>query len=201
MAKKGSKTKEKSPHYVNNKEFSAAMVKYVEECKLNQGDLLPVTDYIASCIYKICAGLSYAPNFIRYSYREDMVMDAVENCIRVAGNFDVTKQTRTGLPNAFSYFTQIAFYAFLRRIAKEKKQWDIKLKMIESASMNIFADFGLDENMTAESMLEKMRHKNDVFFKDESFVDDSEFKPTKKKVKRGWGKKKEDKGTTDLYNI
>lgn len=135
------KPKEK-PHYVNNKDFSEAVVEYVKEVNSaeKEGQERPIVpNYIAQCFLKICEGLSHKSNFVRYTYREEMVMDAVENCLKALGNYDVEAATRGGKPNAFGYFTQISWYAFLRRIQKEKKQQDLKLKYI--------AESGLDEFM------------------------------------------------------
>jgi len=104
------------PHYVNNKEFSQSVVDYVNlvtEARENDNDDPKITEYIGSCFLKIAEGLSRKPNFIGYTYREEMVMDGVENCIKAIMNYDVEKATRTGLPNAFAYFTQIVWYAFL----------------------------------------------------------------------------------------
>jgi len=94
-----------------------------------------VTNYIAECFLKISEGLSHKANFIRYTYREEMVMDAVENCLKAINNYNIETKTRTGNPNAFAYFTQICYYAFVRRITKEKKQQDIKFKFIEQAGI------------------------------------------------------------------
>ena len=80
-----------------------------------------VPDYIAKCFLKICEGLSHKSNFVRYTYREEMVMDAVENCLNAVGNYNIEAATRKGKPNAFGYFTQISWFAFIRRIKKEKK--------------------------------------------------------------------------------
>ena len=135
------KPKEK-PHYVNNKEFSEAVVEYVKDVNAAvEKDLqIPVVpNYVAECLLKIAERLSHKSNFVRYTYREEMVMDAVENCLKALGNYDVDAATRGGKPNAFGYFTQISWYAFLRRIQKEKKQQDLKLKYI--------AESGLDEFM------------------------------------------------------
>ena len=117
----------KKPHYINNKEFSLAVVEYVKtvnEAKEKGNPQPKVTDYIATCFIKIAEGLSHRPNFVRYTYREEMVMDGVENCLRAIMNYKIETATRTGNPNAFSYFTQIVYFAFIRRIAKEKKQQD-----------------------------------------------------------------------------
>lgn len=128
-------------HYVNNKQFSQAVVDYcteVNEAKSNKEDIPIVPDYIAQCFLKIAEGLSHKSNFIRYTYREEMVMDAVENCLKAIKNYNVETATRTGNPNAFAYFTQISWYAFLRRIAKEKKQFDIKQKYMTSSGIEEF---------------------------------------------------------------
>ena len=113
------------PHYVNNKEFSLAVVDYcnrLQKAQKQKSKKIPVIDnYIAECFLKIAEGLSHKSNFIRYTYREEMVMDAVENCLKAIKNYDIKTATRTGTPNAFAYFTQISWYAFLRRIEKEKK--------------------------------------------------------------------------------
>ena len=96
------------PHYVNNREFSHKVVEYVSSVNKAQeeGKALPiVTDYIATCFLKIAEGLSHKSNFIRYTYREEMVMDAVENCLKAVMNYNIEAATRTGNPNAFAYFT------------------------------------------------------------------------------------------------
>ncbi len=141
------KPKEK-PHYVNNKDFSQAVMDYAVECrdcKEKEIQVPKVTDYIARCFIKIAEGLSHRPNFVRYTYREEMVMDAVENCLRAIGNYNIETATRTGKPNAFSYFTQICYFAFIRRITKEKRQQDIKFKFIEKMGIDDFVAMGMDE--------------------------------------------------------
>ena len=148
-------------HYVNNKEFSQAVVDYVNSVNeaRDKGEEEPViTAYIGSCFMKISEGLSHKPNFYSYTYREEMVMDAVENCIKAIMNYNVEKATRSGLPNAFAYFTQISYYAFLRRIAKEKKQQDIKDRYIAHAGVEAFADF--DNHSGSESIINNVRNKN-----------------------------------------
>jgi hypothetical protein len=139
--------KRESIHYVNNAKFSQAVVEYCTELQAaktaRKNDLPKVPRYIAECFLKICEGLSHKVNFIRYTYREEMVMDAVENCLRAIENYNVEAATRSGNPNAFAYFTQIAWYAFLRRIAKEKKQQDIKMRYISQS--------GIEEYMLAET--------------------------------------------------
>ncbi len=135
------RTKRKSIHYVNNADFSQAVVDYVRsvnEAKDNGKKIPKVTNYIAQCFLRIAEGLSHKSNFIRYTYREEMVMDAVENCLKAISNYNIEAATRTGKPNAFSYFTQITWFAFLRRIAKEKKQQDVKMKYLTSSGIENF---------------------------------------------------------------
>ena len=94
----------KRAHYINNKEFSWAVVEYVKsanEAKAAEKPVPVVTDYVAQCFLKISEGLSHRPNFVRYTYREEMVMDAVENCLRAINNYNIETATRTGKPNAF----------------------------------------------------------------------------------------------------
>jgi hypothetical protein len=147
------RTKRASIHYVNNAEFSQAVVDYVttvREAKAKDEKLPIVTDYIASCFLRIAEGLSHKSNFIRYTYREEMVMDAVENCLKAIENYNLEAATRTGKPNAFAYFTQITWYAFLRRIAKEKKQQDIKFKYLSKADISVFLDNNLGDDMSQQ---------------------------------------------------
>lgn len=135
------------PHYVNNKLFSQSVVDYVtsvKEAEAEGREPNKVPDYIADCFMKIATGLSHKSNFIRYTYKEEMIMDAVENCLKAIHNYNIEAATRTGLPNAFAYFTQICYYAFIRRITKEKKQQDIKYKFIEQCGIEDFVH--QDEN-------------------------------------------------------
>tara|TARA_A100001515_G_C4590786_1_gene215888 strand:+ start:260 stop:850 length:591 start_codon:yes stop_codon:yes gene_type:complete len=135
------RTKRKSIHYVNNADFSQAVVDYVtlvEQAKKSKTTIPKVPDYVAQCFLRIAEGLSHKANFIRYTYREEMVMDAVENCLKAIGNYNLEAATRTGKPNAFAYFTQISWFAFLRRIAKEKKQQDVKMKYLTQSGIENF---------------------------------------------------------------
>ena len=140
--------RKKSIHYVNNSDFSTAVVEYVEkveDARKTNISIPKVPDYIAQCFLRIAEGLSHKANFIRYTYREEMVMDAVENCLKAIGNYNLEAATRTGKPNAFAYFTQITWYAFLRRITKEKKQQEIKLKYLTKSGIDSFIDIGNEE--------------------------------------------------------
>jgi hypothetical protein len=143
------------PHYVNNREFSEAVMDYAVEahaCRKADKKVPTVPDYIAKCFIRISEGLSHRPNFVRYTYREEMVMDAVENCLRAIGNYNIETATRTGKPNAFSYFTQICYFAFIRRITKEKKQQDIKFKFIEKMGIEDFVQMGMDNEGAEQTM-------------------------------------------------
>lgn len=145
--------KKQSIHYVNNADFSQAVVDYVttvNEAKQKSTTIPKVPNYVAQCFLRIAEGLSHKANFIRYTYREEMVMDAVENCLKAINNYDIAAATRTGKPNAFAYFTQITWYAFLRRIAKEKKQQDIKMKYIANSGIE---DFMVNEHGDEQSGL------------------------------------------------
>ncbi len=191
--KKRTRRRKDSVDYVNNKEFGEAVAEHVRGVKEDEAkgeEPRPITDYVGLCLYKIANGLSRSPNFINYTYREDMVMDAVENCVKVINNFDINKPTRTGVPNAFSYFTQISYFCFLRRIAKEKRQTEIKQRIIDNTSIDAFAEFGTDDiNAIGESIVERMRHRNGMW-DDDCWVDQDEDKPPPKKKKRGRPAKK-----------
>jgi len=133
---------------VNNADFSQAVVSYVmtaNTAKKDDTNIPKVPDYVAQCFLKIAEGLSHKSNFIRYTYREEMVMDGVENCLKAISNYNIEAATRTGKPNAFAYFTQIIWFAFLRRIAKEKKQQDIKVKYINNSGIEEFLNNELGE--------------------------------------------------------
>ena len=119
----------KKQHYVDNQKFLAAIVEYKRRVKVAEEKGLEkprVNDYIGGCFLKIANHLSFRPNFINYMYKDDMICDGIENCIQYIDNFNPEKSK-----NPFAYFTQIVYYAFLRRIAKEKRQMDIKDKIID----------------------------------------------------------------------
>ena len=122
----------KKEHYVNNKEFLQAMIDYrksVNKAKREKRNKPPVTDYIGSCLLKIANHLSYRPNFINYTFRDDMISDGIENCLQYLDNFNPKTSN-----NPFAYFTQIIYYAFVRRIQKEKKQVTIKNRLITESN-------------------------------------------------------------------
>lgn len=121
----------KKRNYVNNPEFLEAIVKYKKACQEAEdcGDDPPqIPNYIGECLYQIATRLATKPNFSGYTYKEEMISDGLENAIQALSNFDPDKSQ-----NPFAYFTQIIWYAFLRRIDKEKKQLYIKHKVTESS--------------------------------------------------------------------
>ena len=117
-------------NYVNNRDFLDALIQYKKDCSEAEeaGDELPrVPDYIGTCIYQIATRLATKPNFSGYTYKEDMISDGIENCLLYIRNFNPEKSQ-----NPFAYFTQIIWYAFLRRIHKEKRQMYIRFKSSQS---------------------------------------------------------------------
>ena len=137
------KSEKKKEHYVNNKEFLAAMTEYKKLCveaEESGEEKPPVSNYIGECFLKIANHLSYRPNFINYTFRDDMISDGIENCLQYLDNFNPDKSN-----NPFAYFTQIIYYAFIRRIQKEKKQTHVKHKMIEKQSYEYFTTMEGDD--------------------------------------------------------
>ena len=125
--------KKKTIHYVNNKEFLQAIVerKTLTKEAESVGEPPPqITNYLGECILKIANHLSYRPNFINYTYREEMISDGIENCLQYIDRFDPAKSS-----NPFAYFTQIIYYAFVRRITKEKKQQKIKDRILKRSNI------------------------------------------------------------------
>ena len=183
-------------HYIDNSKFFAEMCewkKIVTEAE-NSGEARPpVTEYIGECFLKIAEHLSHKPNFINYAYREEMVGDGIENCLMYAHNFDPEKSK-----NPFSYFTQIIYYAFLRRIEKEKKQAYVKYKSFEmnltdDSLRKYFKDNYFDTSMH-DSMHDKFNlTKNDI----EKFTP----KPKKKRKKKKTTEKKVNKKKSNLSDV
>ena len=152
------KSKTKSEHYVDNAKFLEAMREYkkaVNRSKRLKEQKPPVTNYIGECFLKIANHLSYRPNFINYTFRDDMIADGIENCLQYLDNFDPVKSK-----NPFAYFTQIIYYAFIRRIQKEKKQSNIKYRMIEQANIDEFAVLPGDSNNDYKNQFLEFLRKN-----------------------------------------
>jgi len=168
-------------HYVNNADFLQALIEYRSKCvkAKEEGKEKPiVSNYIGECILKIATHLSYKPNFINYSYRDDMILDGVENCIQYIDNFNPDKSS-----NPFAYFTQIIYYAFLRRIAKEKKQSYIKGKLIQDMPFEAFELQEGDEGADFHNAYLEFMQQNHTF--DDTFIERKKAKRKKKQVDLG----------------
>jgi len=185
--------RKKSENYINNKEFSQAVFSYVEECNecKKKGIQVPVVpNYVALGFQQIAEGLSHRPNFISYSYRDEMVMDAVENCLKAIRNYNIEAATRTGNPNAFAYFTQISYYAFLRRIAKEKKQQDIKDSYFENTFAADLIEGSSNQDDTTMHITHaaietaKMRMNENKELTDDEYIDILENTLPKKRIRK-----------------
>jgi hypothetical protein len=139
MIQPGMTKRKRSEHYVNNKEFLAALIAYREKVDLaaQREEPKPVIPrYIGECFLKIATHLSFKPNFVNYMFKDDMVSDGIENCVQYIHNFNPEKSQ-----NPFAYFTQIIHYAFLRRIQREKRQLEIKNKILEKSGYSeVFDD-------------------------------------------------------------
>ena len=153
--------KKVTQHYVDNKKFLEAMVIYkdkVNSAKENNRKKPDVTNYIGECFLKIANHLSYRPNFINYTYRDDMISDGIENCLQYMNNFDPAKST-----NPFAYFTQIIYYAFIRRIQKEKKQTLVKQKLIANAGVeNIMDQLERDDSQYRSQLLDFLQRNQKI---------------------------------------
>jgi hypothetical protein len=170
--------RKRSVHYVNNKEFLTALIEYRRQVRnaaekeipgITDNELKtwkspnkpPIPNYIGECILKIATHLSFKPNFVNYMFKDDMISDGIENCIQYLHNFDPEKSQ-----NPFAYFTQIIHYAFIRRIGKEKKQLEIKNKILERTGFSeVFSDDSgvdggnySDYNSIKESVHIKMKY-------------------------------------------
>jgi hypothetical protein len=151
------KAKDK-PHYVDNKKFLQAMVDWrlkVQKAEDKKRKKPVVTNYIGECFLKIANHLSYRPNFINYTYRDDMISDGIENCLQYMNNFNSEKSS-----NPFAYFTQIIYYAFIRRIQKEKKQQDIKAKLISNTGVELMMDSLVGDDAQYKNQMLDFLQKN-----------------------------------------
>ena len=155
--------RKRSEHYVNNKEFLAALIKYredVEIAKIKGNPKPQIPRYIGECFLKIANHLSFKPNFVNYMFKDDMICDGIENCVQYIHNFNPEKSQ-----NPFAYFTQIIHYAFLRRIQKEKKQLEIKNKILERTGFDQVFESGnvdgsdySDYNSIKDAVHSKLRY-------------------------------------------
>jgi hypothetical protein len=169
----------KQKHYINNEDFLRALVDYKTKCIEAEKNNFPkpnIPNYIGECWMKIAEGLSHKPNFINYTYRDEMISDGIENCLMYFDNFnpEVSK-------NPFAYFTQIIYYAFLRRIQKEKKQLYIKYKSTEQ--IGVLDEF---EMMDFEDGTSKQFELYDNIAE---FIENYEETKKNKKAEKGTAKK------------
>jgi|TARA_B100000214_G_scaffold225897_1_gene164461 hypothetical protein len=152
-------SRKRSEHYVNNKEFLAAIIDYKDEILIAEKRGLPkpvIPRYIGECFLKIATHLSFKPNFVNYMFKDDMVCDGIENCVQYINNFNPEKSK-----NPFAYFTQIIHYAFLRRIQKEKRQLDIKQKIIEKSGYDeVFVADEKDKSSEYNSIKDAVHHRS-----------------------------------------
>ena len=179
---------DKANHYVNNEEFLNAMVSFrndVIQAKTDDSKRPQIPNYIGECFIKIATHLSYKPNFINYTFRDDMISDGVENCLQYIDNFDPAKSK-----NPFAYFTQIIYYAFLRRIQKEKKQLYVKYKAMERS--------GILEEMSHQDSIHGARNYNiretSLYANMNEFVKSYETAAENQKIKNQQNKKRKEKG-------
>ena len=155
------KIKKRPEHYVDNKKFLVAMTEHKDRfeklSKRNRNKKRPlVSNYIGECFLKIANHLSFRPNFINYTYRDDMISDGIENCLQYMSNFNPEKSN-----NPFAYFTQIIYYAFIRRIQKEKKQMQVKSKLIQNAGVeNMMDQLAGDDKVYQSAMLDFLQRNS-----------------------------------------
>ena len=174
------KSKVAKVHYVDNAVFLEAMIEYKKQyhiSKENDEELPIISEYLGSVFLKIAQRLSFRPNFINYAFKDDMISDGIENCLHYIHNFNPEKST-----NPFAYFTQIIYYAFIRRIQKEKKQLYIKFKSMQNYEISPeyvnFMDYDEDFSSAGD-------YKNSDFrVMVDEFVDNFEKSRKKKTVKK-----------------
>lgn len=162
-------------HYVDNKKFYDALVEYrtnVDNAKENGLEKPVVSEYIGECFLKIATHLSYKANFINYTFRDDMISDGIENCLTAVEKFDPKRGT-----NPFAYYTQIVFFAFVRRIQKEKKQQATKYKLLESVDIDQLIAHSEDNDEFVTQLLETMRRHSDSIEPDRKAVKKKKEKP------------------------
>lgn len=187
-------------HYINNKDFLDALIEYQADVKLkvDAGEKKPyVTDYIARCFLQIAQRLSYRPNFINYTYKDDMISDGLENCLAYMHNFNPDKSN-----NPFAYFTQIIYYAFLRRIEREKKQQYVKYKYFDTSGG--FEQMDSLQEHDKESF-DYINDKGSVDFHIhiKEFINNMEIKEIEKKTKRDAKKisEKKPKNSLEMFMV
>jgi hypothetical protein len=153
-----SSTKSEPSHYVDNKKFLAALIEYkksIDAAKAEGKGIPQVPKYIGECFIKIATHLSYKSNFINYTFKDDMISDGIENCLTAATKFDPEKSS-----NPFAYYTQIIYFAFIRRIQKEKKHQATKYKIIENLDMDAIMQ-GSDDTEAGRQLIDYLKKQLD----------------------------------------
>ena len=152
-------TKPKSVHYIDNEKFLKEMIIYkreFDEAKSKNEPQPIISEYLGECFMKIAQRLSFRPNFINYAFKDDMISDGIENCVQYIKNFNPEKSS-----NPFAYFTQIIYYAFIRRIQKEKKQMQVKAKIIANAGVeNMMDQLAGDDTQYQSQMLDFLQRNS-----------------------------------------
>jgi hypothetical protein len=168
---------DKKKHYVDNEKFFIEIKKWkqrvIDAREVDDPDP-PSTEYMGECFLKISENLAWRPNFINYTFRDDMVSDGIENCLLYAHNFNPEKSK-----NPFSYFTQIIHHAYIRRITKEKKQMYIKYRVIENEG--IIEQLKTSKEETNNKI--PLKHYKDYLISHEKYADNPQPKKPKKKSK------------------
>ena len=166
----------KTSHYIDNKVFLEALIDHRKKVDYHIENNLPkpiVSNYLGECFIKIATHLSYKANFINYTYKDDMISDGIENCLTAVEKFDPSKSV-----NPFAYYTQIVYFAFVRRIQKEKKQQAAKYKLIENIDFDQIASLSEGDEEIVQQLLEIVQKQSD------------QIDPERKRVKGKPGRKK-----------
>ena len=150
----------KTAHYVDNKKFLAALIEYRKQVLDAQAKGLEkpmVSNYLGDCFIKIATHLSYKANFINYTFKDDMISDGIENCLTAVEKFDPERSS-----NPFAYYTQIIYFAFIRRIQKEKKQQATKYKLMENIDIDQIISQSEDNEELVNHLMEMVRKQADT---------------------------------------
>lgn len=193
------KKEDTSRHYINNKEFLQALIDHkvnVNKAKAEGTEKPQVPEYIGECFIKIANQLAFKSNFINYSFREDMVLDAIENCLTYIDNFDPEKSN-----NPFAYFTQITYYAFIRRIQKEKRHLHTKYRYIESLDIESIILQAHDEGEYANSFVSFLKKQADSAHKELKEAKDESTTTKIKRKPKYLQKKDEEKAAAEQANL
>lgn len=168
--------KKSSNHYVDNEKFLEEIIKYkalVAQAREFNTEKPRASDYIGKCIYLIAVGLSHKPRFINYSFKDEMISDAIENCFLYFDNFNPEISQ-----NPFAYFTQIVYYAFHRRINKEEKSRYIMYKKFQEGVLET-GDAGLLYDNDGNHVVSTHMYDNI-----NDFIESFERREREKKLKR-----------------